>query len=148
MTKNGRRHILTINNDNCSDIVSHRFLTQTGRPNLTAHPPSELSLHWIHFTTVDGGQVRGRTKSKWAVSTDGRWMGRLREPSCVLKGQAEEVWQHWGHLEGGGRAGPSEGEGRAPLEHHHREEDTGNAERSTYVSRRLAVSPNSTDTAL
>ena len=113
--KIGRNQILTI--DSHSDLVSHRFLTQTGSPSPTTHPPSDLRLHWIRFTSVDGGPVRGRNKSKWAVSTDGCWTGHLSDPGCLLKGPAEEVWQHWGQLEGGGRAGSSEDKGMTPLEH-------------------------------
>ena len=65
----------------------------------------------------------------------------------MLEGRAEEVWQHWGQLEGGGRAGSYDGKGLTPQELLHRGDDTGNTERSTYVSRRIAVSTNSIDNA-
>ena len=118
--KIGRNQILTF--DSHIDLVSHRFLTQTGSPSQTTHPPSDLRLHWIRFTSVDGGPVRGRNKSKWAVSTDGCWTGHpvgramvhSSDPCCSHEGLAEEVWQHWGQLEGGGRAGSYDGKGMTP----------------------------------
>ena len=149
--KIGRNQILTI--DSHGDLVSPRFLTQTGRPNQTKHPQSDLRLHWISLTSVDGGPVRGRNKSKWAVSTDGCWalhpvgrdMVHSSEPCCPLEGLAEELWQHWGQLEGGGRAGSYDGKEMTPQGLLLRGDDTGNTERSTYVSRRIAVSTSSID---
>ena len=64
----------------------------------------------------------------------GRAMVHSSEPGCLLEGLAEEVWQHWGQLEGGGRAGSYDGKGMTPQELLHRGDDTGNPERSTYVS--------------
>ena len=59
--------------DSHRDPVRHRSLTHTGRYKQMKHPQSDLRLHWISLTSVDGGPVRGRKKSKWAVSTDGCW---------------------------------------------------------------------------
>ena len=56
-----------------------------------------------------------------------------------LKDPMEELWQHWGQLEGGGKAGPYDGDGTPPQGLPLSAEDTFNSERSTYVSRRIAV---------
>ena len=53
-----------------------------------------------------------------------------------------------GQLEGGGRAGSYDGKGMTPQELLHRGDDTGNTERSTYVSRRIAVSTSRIDNAM
>ena len=50
-----------------------------------------------------------------------------------------------GQLEGGGRAGPYDGKGTTPQGLLLRGDDTGNTERSTYVSRRIAVSTSRMD---
>ena len=102
---------------------------------------------------MDGGPVRGRKKSKWAVSTDGCWtphpvggdMAHSIGSSCPLEGSAEELWQHWGQLEGGGKAGPYDGTEMPPQGLPLSAEDTCNSERSTYVSRRIAVGTSRTD---
>ena len=61
------------------------------------------------------------------------------------EGSAEDLWQHWGQLEGGGRAGLYDGKGTTPQGLLLGVEDTGNTERSTYVSRRIAVGTSRTD---
>ena len=150
-TKIGRNKVLSI--DSHCDPVRHRSLTQTGRSSQTKNPQSDLRLHWISLTSVDGGPVRGRNKSKWAVSTDGCWASHLvgrdmahsSESRCSLEGAADDLWQRWGQLEGGGRAGPYDGKGTTTQGLLLRVDDTGNTERSTYVSRRIAVSTSRMD---
>ena len=66
LNKLGGGKVLRI--DSHWEPVRHRSLTQTGRSK-----QSDLWLHWIRLTPVDGGPVRGRNKGKWAVSTDGCW---------------------------------------------------------------------------
>ena len=62
------------------------------------------------------------------------------------EGLAEDLWQHWGQLEGGGKYGPYNGNGTPPKEHYLRAEDTLIPERSTYSSRRIEVTTSQLDT--
>ena len=61
------------------------------------------------------------------------------------EGSAEELWQHWGQLEGGGKSGSYNGNGTPPQGHSHRAEDTLIPERSTYSSRRIEVNTSRLD---
>ena len=64
---------------------------------------------------------------------------------CPLKDPVEELWHYWGQLEGGGKAGPYDGKGTPPQGLPLSAADTGNSERSIYVSRRIAVGTSRTD---
>ena len=112
LNKIGRRKALRIV---CHrEPVRHKSLTQTDRPEQMKYPQPNLWLHWITLTRVDGEPVRGRNKGKWAVSTDGCWTPNLKREdmehpmgfSYHPESLAEDLWQHWGQLEGSGKSGP------------------------------------------
>ena len=151
MNKIGRRKTLRI--DSHRKPVRHRSLTQPGRSEQMKYPLSNLRLHWITLTRMDGGPVRGRNKGKWAVSTEGCWtphstreeMAHPMGSSYHPEGSAEELWQHWGQLEGGGKSGSYHGNGTPSQGHSLRAENTLIPERSTYSSRRIKVNTSRLD---
>ena len=65
--------------------------------------------------------------------------------SYHLERSAEDLWQHWGQLEGGGKSSPYNGNGTPPQGHSLRAEDTLIPERSTYSSRRIEVNTSGLD---